>query len=105
VADLRIIDGGGDGDPPVSTRARDPDKRYCRHRSAELDTTARRVYCRACGDELDAFEYLLDLARNWERYDRTVKDAKARAKSATKELDDLRRQVRNAKAQRRRATR
>jgi hypothetical protein len=44
-----------------------PRKRWCPHTRTRLDTDSRRVFCRACGDEVDAFTVLEGIAREGER--------------------------------------
>lgn len=53
------------------------ERRYCRHQHYLLDTTARTVSCGSCGVGLDAFQVLLDYARderNWRTWDRECAD-------------------------------
>lgn len=71
----------------------------------ELDGDARRVYCRVCGNETPAFDYLTNLAREFERYTGSRKEAQRRAKVAQANLDELERKERNAKARVRKAER
>lgn len=103
-ADVIQLVPKGDEDAPVR-RKRDPQKRWCAHWHTSLNETARRVYCRDCDAELDAFDVLLMLSQHWERYESSRDDMKAQAKRAQAELEDLKRKVRNAKAQVRRASR
>lgn len=100
---LTLVLGEAGDDAPVRSRPRKAG--YCGHRRVELDGTARRVYCRDCGDEVDAWETLSMLAAEPERWERHRETARADAKRAQAELDDLKRRVRNAKAQLRRAER
>lgn len=42
-------------------------KRWCPHTRTRLDAESRRVFCRGCGDEVDAFSVLVDIAREGDR--------------------------------------
>lgn len=89
-------------DAPVRRRRPVVRKRYCRHLRTELEETSRRVYCADCEEELDAFDVLVTLAHEFERYESARDEAKRLAKQARKGLDELLRQERNAKARLRR---
>lgn len=87
-----------EGDAPVRTRPRPP---FCAHRSTELDVEARRVYCRTCGREVPAFDAMLELAREFERWLEQRDAAKREARRYQAELEDVKRELRNAKSRRR----
>ena len=78
---------------------------FCSHRRVELVSDSRRVFCRDCAAEVDAFDALLDIARVPERYIESRKAAKREARRAHSELDEVKRELRNAKARLRRAQR
>lgn len=88
-------------DMPVRDK---PDQDRCfRHGwQSELDEKKERAYCSECGDEVPLFEVLKHIASQPERYVATRKRARSDAKAALAELEDVQRQVKNAKAQRRR---
>lgn len=88
-----------EGDPPLTTRPRPP---YCAHQSTELDTEARRVYCRTCGREVDAFDALHTLAESSERFQQHRETAAREARRAQAELEEVKRELRNAKGRVRR---
>lgn len=56
---------------PLSIQWKNPDaslqirqkweKSTCQHDRAELDVTSRTVTCAKCGEQIDAFDFLLDL--------------------------------------------
>lgn len=89
----------GDDERPLSSA---PERSYCRHDRAQLDEEARRVHCRDCGCELEAFAVLLQLARASERYIRQRDHAAREARQVQQRVQDLKRQERNAKARLRR---
>lgn len=92
-----------DDDAPVRTRKakRAP---FCRHLQVELDHNVRRVFCADCKAEVPAFDALHMLAHEFERWTDHRDRAEREARAAQTTLDDLKRQVRNAKAQLRRAS-
>jgi hypothetical protein len=71
---------------------------YCLHRRTELDTKSQRVYCRDCESEVTAFDTLLRLAREPERWIWHRKDAERRANTAEESLRVLLKIEANAKA-------
>lgn len=88
--------------PPIARRPRPPGKRYCAHRQVEVNAHDRKLVCADCEADVDPFAFLDYLAHDLERYTRAVAQAKAAAEVALAELADVKRQLRNAKAQRRR---
>ena len=94
-----------DHETPIRNRDRDPEKRYCRHMRVELDEGARRCYCRECGEEVPAFDFLLKLSDEWHRYENSRKEAKRLAERAKEKLEDTERRERNAKGRLRTARR
>ncbi len=50
---------------------------YCRHLNGTVDQQARKLLCRACGAQLDPFDFVLKLARRWDRRVREMKDYQA----------------------------
>lgn len=90
-----------DHDAPLTRKARDRGK-FCNHKRLELNDENRRVYCRECGDEVPAFDALMDLTHNWERYVYARKEAARAAERARKEQAEAERKERNAKARLRR---
>jgi hypothetical protein len=78
---------------------------YCRHTQYLLDTTARTVSCGGCGASLDAFQVLLDYARderNWRTWDRECADK--RKLVADLKAEETRVKSRTASASRKDAT-
>jgi hypothetical protein len=67
-------------------------------RGIKLNQVNRRIYCKTCGEELDMFEYIEQLARDWAWTTSTHRSAVEKRKVAEKRLDEVLRQERNAKA-------
>lgn len=88
-----------DSDAPVLTGKRPP---WCQHKLTELNTESRRVFCRQCGREVDTFEAFLGFAREYEHWLTARNHMQKEAERVRVELEDLKRQVRNLKAQKRR---
>lgn len=78
---------------------------YCSHQRVELDSKARRVYCRDCEVEVPAFDYLRTLSSEFERYIGARKSAVALTESAKERLRDLERREGNCKGRLRTARR
>lgn len=77
--------------------------RACQHKRIDLDTEHRLAVCRACGAGVEVFDWLLKNAgaawtRMWQQHQGIKKDA-ARLR---RERDELKREVKNLKAQHRR---
>lgn len=91
-------------DAPLRKRPRDYTElcaAFCKR--IELDGETERAYCSDCGKEVPLFKALEQLAADFERYITLRDAAKTEARHARVELDDLKRQIRNAKATLRRA--
>lgn len=75
--------------------------RHCRHHSYKLDSTTRTVRCGVCQSQLDAFQVLLDYARDersWRHWDQE------RSRQMT-QLEELKAEERKVKARLRNASR
>lgn len=72
------------------------------YRGRLVDGQTRKVTCRGCDEELDAFECLLDLARHHQRVQGTLDEIKRKTEAAHERLQVLLREERNAKARLRR---
>ena len=82
---------------------RQPNQPWCMHQ-IRLDVSARLVTCGKCEELLDPFDALLHLTQNWKHYERNSKElAKALSEERAK-LENLHREVRNLKAQKKRLT-
>lgn len=90
-----------DRDAELISREKEPN--YCRHRRLELDTDARRVYCRDCGDEVPAFDALDSFRRVYQGYTQRIRQAQAEAQALEARIEELKRRERNAKARVKRA--
>jgi hypothetical protein len=105
VVPLFPLDEEGTEASPILTRegtGKGPRQTYCSHDRVELDTDARRVYCRQCGREVPPFDYLKKLARKFEQYTTALAEAKRQTRVAEANLAELKREERNAKARARR---
>lgn len=92
--------------PTIGQRAESPlvqrrkrERPYCGHWGAEVDAQAREVTCQECGADLDPIEVLNRLAFEemkliWSKEERD---------KLLQEREDLKREIRNLKAQKRRA--
>lgn len=76
---------------------KDDPKGYCRHRRVRLDEEARRIFCRDCDREVDAFSVILSWANDWARITRWRQEAERRRTRAGERLDELLRLERNAR--------
>lgn len=77
-------------------------KRPCWHKTFELETESRRVYCQECGEEVDAFTAMLEFTKDFARYANQRDHLRVVVAAATEELERLQRLERNAKARKRR---
>lgn len=62
---------------------------FCAHRKVELMTNTRKVLCRDCGEEILAFDHLLEMAKRWEQLEGTrlvLKNEIAALEKRAKEL-------------------
>jgi hypothetical protein len=75
----------------------------CRHQSLTVDPKKRTVECKRCGAVVDPFDALLTVAADWDGYAMWVRAAKRDRELLLKEVDELKRQRRNLRAQVRRA--
>lgn len=77
---------------------------YCGHRETLVCEEERTVECKRCGAKLDPIAVLLMLANNADRYAFATRHARNESNRLHAELEDLKRQIRNAKATLRRRT-
>jgi hypothetical protein len=81
----------------ISTK-RVPFDQLCEHKHLWADETMRALQCKRCKQVIDAFDFLSRWARNEESLVSQVAELEARRKRLVAEIDELRRQERNAKA-------
>lgn len=86
-----------DDDAPVRARPRERRPKFCRCVRFELDEGERRVYCRDCGKEKPAFDALMVLRHEFEKWKETRDRAKGEAKAAQERVEELKREERNTK--------
>lgn len=96
-SNLRLLPVAEPDDDPVITK-QEPADRYCRHQQASIDENAHRLYCRDCKEEIDPLDFLLDLAGRWASVQTDRDSMKAKARLASRELIDVQRRLKNAKA-------
>lgn len=89
---------------PVAKAPRDPDERSCFQHAFEYSRVARTVKCKLCGCAFEAFDALCYLSEHWERYDWAHRDVRREIAALDVEREKLKQQVKNLKAQARRAT-
>ena len=99
---LTVIDGDLADTPPLR-RTAEVDRTCYVHRTFVIIRRDRRVECGDCGATVEAFDALAQLEYELDRYAGARERAKTEAKRQEKRLADLKRQVRNAQAQLRRA--
>lgn len=74
------------------------ERKHCLHRKVKLDTEARRVFCRECDREVDAFTVILAWANDWTRITYWRKEAERRRARAGDRLEEILRVEKNARA-------
>lgn len=87
---------------PVS-RKRTVGPKECYHRASEIDLKLRELRCAACGQKLDALTVLNDLAIGWDAIAWRVEEKQKLLVELTREIEALRRERANLKAQVKRA--
>lgn len=75
---------------------------YCRHYPRHVRANTRSVVCGTCGAPLDAFDCLLEVARNHEHFEWNRRKAHADIKAAEARLKELERLEANARGRLRR---
>lgn len=85
---------------PIRIAKRDWEVPYCSHRQALTDPQRRVVTCANpnCGAELDAFDFLEFLGREWENQTRRVQILRKEEDKISARLITLRRDEANTKA-------
>jgi hypothetical protein len=72
---------------------------HCSHASKRLLLGLRRIVCRSCGAQLDPIEVIRGISREWDRYAWML----GQRAGLLREIEALKIEVRNLKAQKRRA--
>jgi len=92
----------GEGDlPPAPVKKVKESAPFCSAHMFEVDEERREVTCSRCERSFDAFEALGLLARDWSNYDWSHRSARHEIADLAKEREDIKKQVSNLKAQRR----
>ena len=76
---------------------------FCAQHALVLDEDSRLVECSACKKVFDGFEALLVLTNSWKRYAINHRHVRQEIKELSVERERLQKQVKNLRAQRRRA--
>lgn len=98
---LQVIEGGSEDDrPPIRTIKR---ARPCLHHHMTLDHEERTVRCEDCGANVEPFDAIAALGRNWDEATASLRHLRAEIRQHTAQLEVLKRSERNAKARARRA--
>jgi hypothetical protein len=71
----------------------------CVHRFFAVDERALVVWCRDCGETVDPVRVLLDIARTWTNSSWAARQARHEVERIGKEVDDLKRERKNLRAQ------
>lgn len=81
----------------------------CQHRYVALHESTHRLYCNedqgGCGEEIDMYEWIENLTRDWRNFKWRYKMAKQQTEAAEARLAEVLRLERNAKARLKRASR
>lgn len=76
---------------------------YCRHPSKLANTVMQHLECADCGQVITAWDYILEICKDEQRLFDHLKYAKEERNRLDSELIDIKRQVKNAKSQLKRA--
>lgn len=79
-----------------------PGGERCDHAQGLLHPGLRKLTCRECSCDLDAYDFLLRMSRDTDIFRQATEQAERRASQAEARLANLLRQERNAKARARR---
>jgi hypothetical protein len=102
---LTVIEGDRADVPPLKRTVPTTDRRKCVvHRTFVLDHGMRKVFCDDCEAEVTAFDALASLEHEIWRWQIAVQTQRSEAKRIGAEVQELKRQRTNLRAQIRRAT-
>jgi len=71
---------------------------FCHHRRFNIDTSSRRVYCRDCGQEVDALSALMVFTTEWSHFESGLERMRSQKEELSARVEELKREERNAKA-------
>ncbi len=74
---------------------------HCSHEQSRVHPSLRKIICSKCSADLDPVDVVLKLARNWDRH-AWARDEHTKLR---REIDEMKTELRNLKAQKRRAER
>jgi hypothetical protein len=72
----------------------------CAHRQLVVIELSRTLACKDCGQVIDPFDWLLNVARRADRFDTQYRELRAQIEEAQKTLETVRRQLRAAERKR-----
>lgn len=96
-ADVVILHPWRDAEDDEAPIHRDERSR-CQHKYVRLNTSAHRLYCRDCDEEVDPFAFLLRLHGEWHYWVQHREAAEKRARAAQARLEETLRLERNARS-------
>ena len=89
----------------VGLRVRPRRKKSCQHVNQIIDVKTRTISCAICCDNLDPIECMIGWGVTWERYERSVALLAQQSSDLAEKILEQKRQLRNLRAQCRRAAR
>ena len=89
-------------DKPLLSCVEDVSFHPCRAHSFEMNDKERTVRCKRCGCKFEAFDAMMALRKTWDRYYNQIVCYKREIERLEQEREQLKRDVRNLKAQRHR---
>jgi ferritin-like metal-binding protein YciE len=88
-------------DDPISLDAyRIKARGTCSHygQTRMLDAASRKITCKACNQELDAFECMLEMTKHYDRVTSRLQEIERKTKEAHERLEEVLRVERNARS-------
>lgn len=86
------------GDPKIVVDRNEPYKATCMHKYLAVRPNSRRVLCRSCKAEVDPFDVLLDLTREWDwctHFARQQEELEAKIAALKAEESNAKQRLRN----------
>jgi hypothetical protein len=94
-----------DKDRPRIVDDREWKEKRCRCEKMQFSIHDRKLWCKLCGTIIDPYRWIADeIKKNYNLWDQR-NSLRKQNRELAEQLDDIKRQVRNAKAQLKRATR
>jgi hypothetical protein len=100
--DENVVQLFGSADEP-DVRTKGLSYRACKHRQIDLHVEDRRAFCRSCKEEVSVFDWLYNhIGGPWETLWHRYQSMKTDLKTLARSREQLKREVKNLKAQARR---